>query len=156
MRALAHLSLAAVAALALAACQPQDPNGDPAAPPADAPAASAAAAPAAGALDISQPITALGTEPFWSVTITDGTKFKLTRPDQPDLLAEAPGAAISPGGATWVAKSADGAQMTVMLKPGACGDGMSDRSYPISAEVVLAGVTLKGCAVKASEMPKGG
>lgn len=148
-----RLVLLPLAALSLSACQPQDPNGNAAAPPADAPAATPAAG---GGMDISQPITALGTEPFWSLAITEGTKFKLTRPDQPDLLAEAPGSAMSPDGATWVAKGAKGEQLTVMLKPGECSDGMSDRKYPMTAEVVLQGVTLKGCAVKTSEMPKGG
>ena len=33
---------------------------------------------------------------------------------------------------------------------------MSDRKYPMTAEVVLLNETLKGCAVKTSEMPKGG
>jgi uncharacterized membrane protein len=155
--------LALIAPLALAACQPQDPDGNAAPPPADAlgaqaPAASDAATSVAagGGMDISQPITALGTEPFWSLTITDGTKFKLSRPDQPDLLAEAPGSAMSPGGATWVAKGAKGEQLTVMLKAGECSDGMSDRKYPMTAEVVLQGATLKGCAAKTREMPKGG
>ena len=146
------------ALLALAACQPQDPDGKAAAPPADAPAAPAAATPAAasGGMDISQPISARGTEPFWAVEITGGTKFKLTRPDQPDLLAEAPGAAMSPGGATWVAKGAKGEQLTVTLKMGECSDGMSDLKYPMSAEVVLVNETLKGCAAKTAELPKEG
>lgn len=90
---------ACLAALALCACQPQDPEGNAAPPPADAPAATDAAAPASsGGMDISQPITARGNEPFWAVAITDGTKFRLTRPDQPDVTAEAPGAALSPRG----------------------------------------------------------
>lgn len=156
------LFLPSLAALSLAACQPQDPNGNTAQPPADAPAAQAPAAEGAamptagGGMDISQPITALGTEPFWSLAITEGTKFKLSRPDQPDLVAEAPGSSMSPDGATWVAKGAKGEQLTVMLKAAECSDGMSDRRYPMSAEVVLQGVTLKGCAAKTSEMPKGG
>lgn len=148
---------ACLAALALSACQPQDPDGEPAPPPADAPAATAAATPAStGGMDIGQPIRALGTEPFWAVDITDGTKFKLSRPDKPDLLAEAPGAAMSPDGATWVAKGATGEQLTVTLQMGACSDGMSDRTYPMSAEVVLLNETLKGCAVKTADMPKEG
>ena len=144
------------ALLALAACQPQDPDGKAAAPPADAPTAPASATPAAasGGMDISQPISARGTEPFWAVEITDGTKFKLTRPDHHDLTAEAPGAAMSPDGATWVAKGAKGEQLTVTLKMGACSDGMSDLKYPMSAEVVLVNETLKGCAAKTAELPK--
>lgn len=146
-----------LALLALAACQPQDPDGKAAAPPADAPAAPSAAAPAAsGGMDISQPIRALGTEPFWALDITDGTRFRLSRPDHPDLLAEAPGSAMSPGGATWVARGAKGEQLTVTLKTGECSDGMSDLKYPMTAEVVLLNETLKGCAVKTAEMPREG
>src|SRR5262245_33629332 len=138
MPRIAPLSASLLAVLALAACQPQDPDGKPAEAPADAPAAPAAATPvaASGGMDIGAPITARGTEPFWAVEITDGTKFRLTRPDQPDLLAEAPGAAMSPGGATWVAKGPKGEQLTVTLKMGECSDGMSDLKYPMSAEVV--------------------
>ncbi len=144
-----------LALLALSACQPQDPEGKPAAPPADAPAASATATPAtaSGGMDIGQPITARGTEPFWAVEITNGVKFRLTRPDQPDLLAEAPGAAISPDGATWVAKGPNGEQLTISLKMAACSDGMSDLKYPMSAQVVLRNEVLKGCAAKTAELP---
>lgn len=143
-----------LAALALSACQPQDPDGQPAPPPADAPAAATPAS--TGGMDISQPISARGTEPFWAVEITDGTKFRLTRPDQPEVAAEAPGAALSPDGATWVAKGAKGEQLTITLKMGACSDGMSDLKYPMSAEVVLLNETLKGCAAKTAELPREG
>jgi len=147
-----------LAMFALAACQPQDPDGKAAPPPADAPATPAAATPAAapGGFDISQPISLRGTEPFWAVEITDGTTFRLMRPDHPDLTAEAPGAAMSPGGATWIAKGAKGEQLTVTLKMGECSDGMSDLKYPMTAEVVLVNETLKGCAAKTAELPKEG
>ena len=152
------LPACALAFLALAACQPQDPDGKAAEPPADAPAAPAAATPAAsaGGMDISQPISARGTEPFWAVEIMDGTKIRLMRPDQPDLTAEAPGAALSPQTATWVAKGPEGEQVTVTLKIGECSDGMSDLTYPMTAEVVLMNETLKGCAAKTAELPREG
>ncbi|WP_156467050.1 MULTISPECIES: COG3650 family protein [unclassified Phenylobacterium] len=143
---------AALAALLLAACQPQDPEGKPAPPPADAPAA---AAPAGTTMDISKPITARGTEPFWALTI-DGKAFRLTRPGQPDLTAEAPGASISEGRAIWIAKTADGRQMTVTLYASQCSDGMSDLAYPMSAEVVMLNEELRGCAAKATELPREG
>lgn len=73
--------------IGLAACQPQAPNGEPAPPPADAPATALPVQPAN--IDISKPITAHGTEPFWALTI-DGKAFKLSRPDHPDLVVEAP------------------------------------------------------------------
>lgn len=144
----------AVAALTLAACQPQDPDGKAATPPANAPAPTPA--PATGGMDISQPITARGTEPFWALTVTGGTTFKLSRPGQPDLVAEAPGAAIQPGRATWIAKGAKGDQLTVTLYVSDCSDGMSDLKYPMTAEVTLLNENLRGCAAKTAELPREG
>ena len=143
-------SLASLALLVLAACQPQAPDGKPATPPADAPTA-----PPASVMDISKPITARGTEPFWALTI-DGKAFRLTRPGAADIVAEAPGAAMSEGRAIWIAKTADGQQMTVTLYASNCSDGMSDLKYPMSAEVALLNESLRGCASKTSEAPREG
>jgi len=142
------------AAILLAACQPQDPDGKAAPAPPDAPAPPVPTPPS-GSMDISRPITARGNEPFWALSI-DGTKFKLTRPDHPDLLAEAPGAAIQPGRATWIAKGAKGEQLTVTLYVSECSDGMSDLKYPMSAEVTLLNESLRGCAAKTAELPREG
>jgi uncharacterized membrane protein len=139
------------AALLLGACQPQAPDGKPAPPPADAPTT-----PPPASMDVSQPITARGTEPFWALTIENGTKLTLKRPDRPDLTAEAPGAAIDNGRAIWVAKAADGQQVTVTLFVNECSDGMSDARYPMSAEVVLLNDSLRGCAAKTAELPREG
>jgi uncharacterized membrane protein len=131
--------------LLLCACQPQAPDGKAAPPPADAPAVTT--------MDISKPITARGNEPFWALAI-DGKSFRLTRPGQPDLVAEAPGAAIADGRAVWVAKTPEGQQMTVSLYASDCSDGMSDLKYPMSAEVALLNEELRGCAAKTAELPK--
>ena len=137
--------LTILALLALSACQPKAPEPAPAAPETEAPAAKVS--------DFSQPMTARGTEPFWALTL-DGTHLKLTRPDRPDIVAEAPGAAISPGRAVWIAKDANGQQLTVTFYVGACSDGMSDHSYPMSAEVAVLNESLHGCAAKTAELPK--
>jgi uncharacterized membrane protein len=141
------------ALLLLCACQPQAPDGKAAPPPADAPAAASTTATPATTMDISKPITARGTEPFWSLVI-DGKGFRLTRPDHPDIVAEAPGAAIAEGRAIWVAKTPEGQQMTVSLYASECSDGMSDLKYPMSAEVVMLNEELRGCAAKTAELPK--
>jgi uncharacterized membrane protein len=133
----------------LCACQPQAPDGKAAPPPADAPVAATPAT----TMDISKPITARGNEPFWALTI-DGKTFRLTRPDHPDIVAEAPGAAIAEGRAIWVAKTPEGQQMTVSLYASDCSDGMSDLKYPMSAEVVLLNEELRGCAAETAELPK--
>lgn len=139
---------ALAAALGLAACQPREPQADAAMAPAEA---SRAPAPPSTVSDFSQPITARGNEPFWALTI-DGVRFRLTRPDHPDVTAQAPGAAIQPGRAVWVAKAPDGQQLTVTLYVSECSDGMSDRKYPMTAEVALFGETLHGCAAKTADL----
>lgn len=134
--------------LALAACQPKAPAAAPAPP--------AVAAPGPGTvMDISKPITARGTEPFWALII-DGKAMKLTRPDYPDIHAEAPGAAIAGGRATWVATTPEGQQITVSLFASGCSDGMSDLKYPMTAEVVMLNESLRGCAAKTAELPREG
>jgi uncharacterized membrane protein len=133
--------LAMLALLALVACQPKAPE----------PAATPPALAKATVSDFSQPMTAHGNEPFWSLSL-DGTHLKLTRPDHPDLVAEAPGAAIQSGRATWIAQAADGQQLTVTFYVSDCSDGMSDRTYPMTAEVVLLNEALRGCAVKTADL----
>lgn len=136
----------AIAALILlAACEPQDPNGAPAEAPADAPPP--IAEPAA---DFGQPITARGNEPFWAVSV-EGSKLTLKRPDAADAVFEA----AQPGGPEWTAKAADGRTLTLRVAVGDCSDGMSDARYPMTAEVQLGAETLKGCAAKTAELPKG-
>jgi uncharacterized membrane protein len=135
-------------ALGLAACQPAEPKPAPA-PKADAPAV------APRVSDFSQPMTAHGTEPFWAL-IVDGTHFKLSRPGQPDLIAEAPGAAIQPGRAVWIAKAANGQQLTVTFYLSECSDGMSTLKYPMTVEVALLNETLHGCAAQTAKLPREG
>ncbi|MCR5874094.1 hypothetical protein LRS10_07905 [Phenylobacterium sp. J426] len=142
---------APLALLLLAACQPQAPGGEAAPPPADAPGAALPAAPAA--TDFGEDIVAIGPEPFWSLTLR-GTDLDLIRPDHPNVKLTAPGAEISPGQGVWKATAADGSAMTVTLRVGDCSDGMSDRTYPMSAEIEFAGRTLHGCAAKASDIGK--
>jgi uncharacterized membrane protein len=134
-------------ALALAGCD----RWTPARPHVEPPTAAQEAA--AQASDFSKPILARGNEPFWSLKI-DGTAFTLSRPGQPDAAFTAPGAAIVPGKASWTAKAADGRTLTATLFVSDCSDGMSDMTYPMTAEVALGSDTLRGCAAKVSELPK--
>jgi len=124
--------------LLLSACQEKAP----------APAPAAKAAPAVS--DFSGPIDARGTEPFWAVKIR-GTQLTFSRPDVPDLVAQAPGATIQPGSAVWSAPTSDGATLKVTLYVSPCSDGMSDVVYPMAAEVTLDRVTFSGCASKAGQ-----
>ncbi len=142
-------ALSIIALLALGACKP------PVQTPAPAPPTPGPVAAPVQVSDFSKDITALGTEPFWNLAIK-GTGFTLTRPDHPDLGFAAPGATIRPGQASWTATAADGAALEVKLFVSPCSDGMSDRSYPMTAEVAVGGETLRGCAFPTARPPAGG
>lgn len=134
--------LALLVLVAFGGCQP---GGKPPAPP---PVASTGPSTRS---DFSHPMTAHGNEPFWGLTL-DGTHLKLTRPDHPDLTAEAPGAVIQPGQASWTARAADGQEIKVTFYVSDCSDGMSDRKYSMTAEVALLNETLRGCADQTAKL----
>jgi uncharacterized membrane protein len=154
-----HVSLLLAAAAMLAACQPRNDAGAPASEPATAPEPVVATpAPAVGTpgpapgpalLDpaFAVDLDARGTEPFWAVEIRAGT-LTLKRPDQADVTVEHAGATSVNGAAAW-ASGSGAAGMKVTLRKAACSDGMSDRAYPMTAEVSLGAETLKGCAAPA-------
>ena len=144
-----------IAALALAACQPQAPDGSLAQPPADAPPLPAEptpppATPAAFQGDID----AHGTEPFWAVEIRQ-TQISFKTPEA-SIVFPAGGMAVADGAAVWESTAGDKPiKITLREQPG-CSDGMSDLKYPLAAEVALGGTTYKGCAAKTSEKPREG
>jgi uncharacterized membrane protein len=134
----------AVAALAaLAACSPKPVEK----PPAPTPKTVVG--------DFSRALDARGTEPFWNVAIR-GTTLTLTRPDQPIMIAAAPGAVIQPNEASWTGKTPDGQELKVTLYASNCSDGMSDHAYPYTAEVDVPGASpLSGCADTVAALAKG-
>lgn len=81
------------------------------------------------------PLSCLGTEPFWSLTIDPGTmSARFSSPETPDASAveivyQWPG---QPGDTTAAVGLPSG---TVVLQPLQCSDGMSDRVYGISADL---------------------
>ncbi|MDB5499399.1 MAG: hypothetical protein JWP28_3430 [Phenylobacterium sp.] len=98
------------------------------------------------AMNFSQPIDARGTDPSWGLKIR-GVQLTLTRPNQPDLVATAPGAVIQPSQASWTAALPDGRAMKVSLFASPCSEGVGDVKYSFSAEVVLPDSSpLTGCA----------
>lgn len=98
-----------------------------------------------GGVDLSRPMRALGTEPFWGVEVSlDEVVF--TGVDRADFRAATPVLRIAGAGAVFTAKDAGGAELSLTLKPDKCSDGMSDWVYPLSAEVRIGGETLTGCA----------
>lgn len=129
---------AALALLALAACSPAEEPVQPEAP-AEQPA------PVLGGVDLGQPVRALGTEPFWSVELT-GTELVYTSPDSPEQRARQPNPVAQGTTATYEAETADGTDLRVTLIATECSDGMSDRTYPLTAMVKLGDQELTGCA----------
>ena len=126
-----------IALLALAACS------EPAEQPASAPTPAPVAASLAG-VDLNQPVQALGTEPFWGVEIT-ASAITYTNPEGPPQTGANPGPTIQ--GTTAVYASTVGDQpIEITLIATECSDGMSDRTYPLTAMVKLGGETLNGCA----------
>ena len=144
-----------IAALALAACQPQAPDGSLAQPPADAPPLPAEPAPPPATPAAFQgDIDAHGTEPFWAVEIRQ-TQISFKTPDA-SIVFPAGGMAVADGAAVWESTAGDKPiKITLREQPG-CSDGMSDLKYPLAAEVALGGTTYKGCAAKTSEKPREG
>lgn len=129
---------AALALLFLAACSPAEEPVQPEAP-AEQPA------PVLGGVDLGQPVRALGTEPFWSVELT-GTELVYTTPEPPEQRAPQPNPVVQGTTATWDAETADGTALSVTLVATECSDGMSDRTYPLTAMVKVGELALTGCA----------
>jgi uncharacterized membrane protein len=131
------IALAAVSALILSACsQPEEPAAPPPAP--EPPAVLAG-------VDLTKPVLARGTEPFWSVELT-GTEMVYGGLDRPEQRAPQPKATVQGTTATFEGVTASGTSLNVMLAATECSDGMSDLTYPLSAIVKIGDETLNGCA----------
>lgn len=135
--------LAAAAVLALAACKPAGEATPPAnAPP---PAAPEPIKPELNGVDLTQDLRAIGTEPFWAVEMTKAD-LTFSAPDHPGSTAPNAGPAMTVGQAEWSATTADGAALKITMTGKDCSDGMSDRTYPLTAKVLLGETTYNGCA----------
>lgn len=129
---------AALAVLVLAACSPAEEPVQPEVP-SDAPA------PVLGGVDLGQPVRALGTEPFWNVELT-GTEMVYTGVDTPEQRAPQPDPVAQGTTATFESETADGTDLRVTLIATECSDGMSDRTWPLTAMVKVGDRDLTGCA----------
>ena len=85
-----------------------------------------------------------GTEPFWGGEIT-GTAALYRTPEQPDGVPFTVSRFAGNHGVSF-SGTMDGQRFDMMVTPGACSDGMSDRTYPYTATLMLAGQQLAGCA----------
>lgn len=128
--------------VSVAACQPAaETSADTAAPDVIAPEPAPAPAPVVvGGVDLSTQVGVSGTEPFWGVDVTPGT-LVFTGVDRAELRLANPGPVMQGESAVIAAEG-----LTITLRPATCSDGMSDRVYPLEAEVLLGTELLKGCA----------
>jgi len=102
-----------------------------------------------GGVDLGKPVRALGTEPFWGVEITPDALI-YTRVDQPTQRAPNRGATVQGTVATFASSTDLNQALNVVLIATECSDGMSDRTYPLTAKVEIGDDTLTGCAAPAS------
>lgn len=132
----------------LAACTQDPPQGpdqpEPPAPP-----------PVLGGVDLGQPLRALGAEPFWGVDITP-TAIKYAGVDRPEQTAPNPGPTITGTTAAYATQTVQGDRLEITLIATECSDGMSDRTYPLTARVVIGAETLQGCAASTAAIMGGG
>lgn len=87
-------------------------------------------------------VRAVGTEPFWGITVTPGQGLVFTEAGAPDPAREPYAAPIAVDGGG-LFKSG---RMQFTVTAGSCSDGMSDIEYPMKARLVIGDRTLVGCA----------
>lgn len=136
-----------ILALGLTACEPEIPGGEPAAatePAAETPSDTVATL---NGVDLTQPLSLIGTEPFWAIKTTPGS-IVFTTPDEQAGRSFMAAPIYLENGAAQLKTGA----LEASLTPGPCSDGMSDRVYPLTAQVKLDGQTLKGCAMTTAQM----
>lgn len=131
-------------ALLLAACQP----GGTIAVPGDSKDHAAYAG-----IGADETIRLTGTEPFWGGTVK-GEQFVYTTPETPDGTTLTVKRFTGRGG---LALSGDlgGKRFDLTITEGMCSDGMSDRTYPFGATLMLDGETRQGCAWTDNKRYKG-
>ncbi|HKR24552.1 MAG TPA: META domain-containing protein, partial [Allosphingosinicella sp.] len=85
-----------------------------------------------------EPYRAVGTEPFWSITVAGG---RMTY-DSPDggFSVRAPAPRELGDGRIYETR-----RITLQISHGECSDGMSDNRYPQTVRAVVDGRTLEGC-----------
>ena len=139
------LLFSVLSAVALTACSQPAEN---------APVAAAEPRALAG-VDLDQPLRVLGTEPFWAVEITPAG-LTYSGVDRPEQKAANPGPALQGTVAVWTAETEAKAPLVVTLTATDCSDGMSDRTYPLTARVEIGAETLTGCAAAVAAIEKAG
>lgn len=82
---------------------------------------------------------AVGTEPFWSLTIGE-RELTFTRPDAQSIRQPTPRVIHGFAGEIYQTP-----RINVNIVHGRCSDGMSDRVYPDKVQVTVDGRRFEGC-----------
>jgi len=106
-------------------------------------------------VDLDQPLRVLGTEPFWAVEITPAG-LTYSGVDRPEQKAANPGPILQGTVATWTTETEAGNKLSVTVMSTDCSDGMSDRTYPLTAKVEIGGESLTGCAASSAAIAAAG
>lgn len=142
------IALAAVSALALSACA-QGAEGP-------APAPTEPEAPVElGGVNLNEPVRLLGTEPFWGITLSEN-ELVYSGVDRPEQRAPLPAPTQQGTVATYETATANGSPISILLAATECSDGMSDRTYPLTARVKIGAEELSGCAASQATIMSAG
>lgn len=85
-----------------------------------------------------------GTEPFWGGQVADAT-LTYSTPENIDGTEISVERFAGRGGVSFGGQY-EGAPFDMMITPGECSDGMSDRTYPYTVTLSVAGQQRRGCA----------
>lgn len=132
----------ALASAFVAACRPEA-----AAPPEPGPAASTSPCLSQDGKPV-RPVAlrAVGTEPFWNAQV-EGRCVTYSNPEDQKGTRVWTRFVDAPDGGEWTGRLGGSAfVLRIRPKPG-CSDGMSDKRYPLAAELTVGGETRRGCAV---------
>jgi uncharacterized membrane protein/heat shock protein HslJ len=89
--------------------------------------------------DSNVPFHAMGTEPFWGLSVENG-RIVYDPAGQQGVAVPAPARQETPRGYRWRTP-----RINVEVNNEVCGDGMSMRVYPVDVKVMVLGRTLLGC-----------
>lgn len=107
-------------------------------------AASVAASPAAKPPEGNVHFVATGTEPFWSADVAAGS-LRYATPEIPDGVSATVTEAKDGTGMRY-SGTLQGQALDLLIQPGKCSDGMSDKVYAYTAKLLLGATALHGCA----------
>lgn len=96
------------------------------------------------AISPQEQVSYIGTEPFWGGAAGAGMATYST-PENPDGT-EFPVQRFAGNNGLGISGEMDGQAFDLTVTPGDCSDGMSDRTYPYTATLLVGGEQRQGCA----------